>query len=227
MSVLRFEGVCYEYDGEPVLEDVSFEAPAGKLTAIMGPSGCGKSTLIALAAGLLTPDQGWIENDSRRLAVAFQEPALLPWKSARDNIGFALMAEGLSRDERRNRAGKLLAEVGLAPEAWDRYPRQLSGGMRQRVALARALSVRPDLLLCDEPFSALDARARKELRRTLADIHEREGLTTVWVTHDNEQALSRADMLVVMSMRRIEQVGSPEHVLANPANAFVRAQVSG
>lgn len=227
MSVLRFEGVGFAHDHVPVLEDVSFEAPAGKLTAIMGPSGCGKSTLIALAAGLLKPDRGRVVNDCRRLAVAFQDPALLPWKTAHDNVAFALLAEGLPRDERRDRADKLLTEVGLPPEAWDKYPRQLSGGMRQRVALARALSVRPDQLLCDEPFSALDARARKELRRMLADIHEREGLTTVWVTHDNEQALARADMLVVMSMRRIEQVGAPEDILANPANDFVRKQVAG
>lgn len=227
MSMLRFESVDFAHDGVAALEDVSFEAPAGKLTAIMGPSGCGKSTLIALASGLLEPDRGRVVNDCMRLAVAFQDPALLPWKTARDNVGFALLAEELSRDERRNRADSLLAEVGLAREAWDKYPRQLSGGMRQRVALARALSVRPDLLLCDEPFSALDAPVRKDLRRLLGDVHAREGLTTVWVTHDNREALTRADVLVVMSMRRVEQVGAPEDILANPASAFVEAQITG
>jgi NitT/TauT family transport system ATP-binding protein len=225
--MLRFEGVDFAHDGLPALEDVSFEAPAGKLTAIMGPSGCGKSTLIALAAGLLAPDRGRVVNDCARLAVAFQDPALLPWKTARDNIGFALFREALPRAERRARAEALLAKVGLAPEARDKYPRQLSGGMRQRVALARALSVRPDLLLCDEPFSALDARARKGLRRMLGEIHTREGLTTVFVTHDSEEALALADVLVVMSMRRVEQVGPPEEILANPVNAFVKAQIAG
>ncbi|MEE4218196.1 MAG: ABC transporter ATP-binding protein [Xanthomonadales bacterium] len=227
MRALRFESVDYAHDGVPALEGISFEVPAGKLTAVVGPSGCGKSTLIALAAGLLEPGQGRVVNDCKRVAVAFQDSALLPWKTARDNVGFALLAEGLPRDERRDRADKLLTEAGLAPEDWDKYPRQLSGGMRQRVALARALSVRPDLLLCDEPFSALDARARKELRRMLNDIHHRERLTTVWVTHDNQEALARADVLVVMSMRRIEQVGAPEDLLTNPANAFVKAQLAG
>lgn len=226
MSMLRFEGVDFAHNGAPTLVEISFEAPEGKLTAIMGPSGCGKSTLIALAAGLIAPDRGRVVNGCKRLAVAFQDPSLLPWKTARDNVAFVLLPEGLTRNERRERADQLLTEVGLPPEAWDRFPRQLSGGMRQRVALARALSVRPDLLLCDEPFSALDGRARNDLRRMLGDIHERKGLTTVWVTHDNEQALARADRLVVMSMRRVEQVGTPEDILANPANDFVRTQLA-
>ena len=227
MSVLRFEGVDFAYDGVLALEGVSFEAPAGKLTAIMGPSGCGKSTLIALAAGLVAPDAGRVVNRCERLAVAFQDPALLPWKTARDNVGFALLAEKQSRAERGKRAGALLAEVGLPREAWDKCPRQLSGGMRQRVALARALSVRPDVLLCDEPFSALDARSRDALRRMLGEIYAREGLTTVFVTHDGEEALALADVLVVMSMRRVEQVGAPAEILDHPANDFVATQIAG
>ena len=227
MSMLRFEDVGFAHDGAPALDGVSFEAPAGKLTAVMGPSGCGKSTLIALAAGLLQPDRGRVIRGSQRLAVAFQDPALLPWKTARDNVGFALLAEGVPRGLRRERSRALLAEVGLAPQAIDRYPRTLSGGMRQRVALARALAVRPDLLLCDEPFSALDAQSRRALRQLLVDIHAREGLTTVFVTHDRDEALALADVLVVMSMGRIEQVGAPDEVLANPASAFVAAQVAG
>lgn len=227
MNMLRFEGVDFAYDGVPALAGVDFEAPRGKVTAVMGPSGCGKSTLVALAAGLLQPDRGRVLRESDRLAVAFQDPALLPWKTARDNVAFALLAEGLPRAKRREKACALLAEVGLAAEAVNRYPRQLSGGMRQRVALARALAVRPDLLLCDEPFSALDARARRALRQLLLDIHAREGLTTVFVTHDSEEALALADRLVVMAMGRIEQVGTPAEVLGRPANAFVKAQVSG
>ncbi len=227
MSMLRFEGVGFDYDGVPALEGVDFEAPRGKLTAIMGPSGCGKSTLIALAAGLLVPQRGRVIRESDRLAVAFQDPALLPWKTACDNVGFALLAEAASRAARRARARTSLAEVGLAPEATDKYPRQLSGGMRQRVALARALAVGPDLLLCDEPFSALDARSRRDLRQLLRDIHARAGLTTVFVTHDSEEALALADVLVVMAMGRIEQVGTPDEILSNPASALVKAQIAG
>ncbi len=227
MTLLRFDDVDFAYDGVAALERVGFEVPAGKLTAIMGPSGCGKSTLIALAAGLAAPDRGRVIRECRRPAVVFQDPALLPWKTALDNVGFALRAEGLARAERGDRARAALAETGLAAEAWGKYPRQLSGGMRQRVALARAMSVAPDLLLCDEPFSALDAPSRRSLRPLLRDIHTRKGLTTVFVTHDSEEALALADVLVVMSMRRIEQVGPPGEILAAPANAAVRAVIAG
>lgn len=152
---------------------------------------------------------------------------MLPWTTTCDNVGFALRADGASRAARRERARTALAEVVLAPEAIDKFPRQLSGGMRQRVALARALAVRPDLLLCDQPFSALDARSRRDLRQLLCDIQARAGPTTVFVTHDSEEALSLADVLVVMAMGRIEQVGTPAEILSHPASAMVRAQISG
>jgi NitT/TauT family transport system ATP-binding protein len=220
-AALRFQGVDFAYDGTPVLKRIDLEIPAGTVTALMGPSGCGKSTLIALAAGLLTPDAGRVECRSRRLGIMFQDPALLPWRTALDNVAFALIAQGLRRSERRARAGDMLATVGLSDDM-NKYPRELSGGMRQRVALARALVIEPDLLLCDEPFSALDALVRNDLRQRLREIHERTGLTTVVVTHDGNEA-SESDRVVIMSAGRIEQAAPPAEIRQKPAGDFVRA----
>ncbi len=221
--MLRFAAVDLAYDGVAALLGIDLEVPAGKVTALIGPSGCGKSTLIALAAGLLSPDAGRVQRRGSRLAVVFQDPALLPWRTALDNVAFALIALGLRRAEQRARAQAALDAVGLSPEDARKYPRQLSGGMRQRVALARALVIEPDLLLCDEPFAALDTRVRKDLRQRLRAVHERTGLTILFVTHDQEEAMALADRVVVMSMRRIEQVGPPDEIRARPANDFVRA----
>jgi ABC-type sulfate/molybdate transport systems ATPase subunit len=156
----------------------------------------------------------------------FQDPALLPWRTAFDNVAFALIALGLPRDEHRARARAALDDVGLLPEDTRKYPRQLSGGMRQRVALARALAIEPDLLLCDEPFGALDTGVRKDLRQRLRTIHDRTGLTIVVVSHDQEEAMTLADLVVVMSMRRVEQVGPPDEIRTRPANNFVRAFIA-
>jgi ABC-type sulfate/molybdate transport systems ATPase subunit len=224
-AMLRFNRVNFAYDGAPVLHGIDLEIPAGTVTAVMGPSGCGKSTLIALAAGLLNPDAGQVQCRSQRLGIVFQDPALLPWRTALDNVGFALIALGLRRSERRARARDLLAAVGLSAEDMDKYPRQLSGGMRQRVALARALVIEPDLLLCDEPYSALDALVRNDLRQRLREIHGRTGLTTVIVTHDGTDAVE-CDLVVIMSMGRIEQAGTPAELRAMPAGDFVRAFVT-
>jgi ABC-type sulfate/molybdate transport systems ATPase subunit len=221
-AVLRFDRVDFAYDGVPVLHGIDLEIPAGTVTALMGPSGCGKSTLIALAAGLLSPDAGQVQCRSQRLGIVFQDPALLPWRTAVDNVAFALIALGLRRAERRARASAMLAAVGLTAEDIDKYPRQLSGGMRQRVALARALVVEPDLLLCDEPFSALDALVANDLRQRLREIHDRTGLTTVIVTHDGNEAM-QCDLVVIMAKGRIEQAGPPAEIRARPAGDFVRA----
>ena len=214
MSMLRFDQVDFAYDGTPALERIDLTVAPGSFTVVMGPSGCGKSTLVGLAAGLLTPTRGTVSSASQRPAVAFQDPALLPWKSARDNVAFALIPLGLSRPERRDRAFEALAAAGLAAAEMAKVPRQLSGGMRQRVALARALAIGPDLLLCDEPFSALDAPVRRQLRRDLRRIHDRDGLTTLFVTHDRDEARELADTVVVMAARRIDRIGRPAEVLA-------------
>lgn len=201
-AMLRFEQVSFGYDGHPVLRDIDLELAAGAITALTGPSGSGKSTLIALAAGLLAPGSGRVTCRSQRLGIVFQEPALLPWRNARDNVGFALIAQGLSRTERRARADAMLAVVGLSSDDAAKYPRQLSGGMRQRVALARALAVEPDLLLCDEPFSALDAKLHADLWQVLREAHARSGMTIVIVTHDADEAKA-CDRVVTLADGRI------------------------
>lgn len=198
-ATLRFEGVGFSRGGVPVLSGIDLALPAGTVTALMGPSGCGKSTLVALAAGLLSPETGRVTRRCRRLAVVFQDPALLPWKTALGNVAFALIGLGLARADRRARARAALASVGLSPGDMDKVPRQLSGGMRQRVALARALAVEPDLLLCDEPFGALDAPLRRDLWQVLMGLHARTGLTTLIVTHDRDEALAHAGRVLVMA----------------------------
>jgi len=217
---LHLKGVSFAYDRAPVLRSINLELPAGTLTALVGPSGCGKSTLIAIAAGLLIPDSGQVQCRSQRLGIVFQDPALLPWRTALDNVAFALIALGQKRAERRARARDMLAAVGLAAADAEKYPRQLSGGMRQRVALARALVIEPDLLLCDEPFSALDALVRKDLQQRLREINHRTGLTTLIVTHDPDEAMA-CDLIAVMSMGQIEQVGPPAKVRAQPTSDAV------
>lgn len=222
--LLQFRGVQFGYQA-PLLRGIDFDVAAGSITALMGPSGSGKSTLLALAAGLLMPDAGAVHRRSARLGMVFQDPALLPWRSALDNVAFPLIALGLRKRERRDRARTMLAAVGLSGDDAGKYPRQLSGGMRQRVALARALVIEPDLLLCDEPFSALDALVRAELWQVLRDIHDRSGLTMLIVTHDGPEAM-QCDRLAILSAGRLEQVGAPAEILRHPASDVVRTFVA-
>lgn len=222
--LLQFRGVRFGYQA-PVLRGIDFDVEAGSITAVMGPSGSGKSTLLALAAGLLRPDDGAVHRRSTRVGMVFQDSALLPWRSALDNVAFPLIALGPPKRERRERARAMLANVGLSGDDADKYPRQLSGGMRQRVALARALVIEPDLLLCDEPFSALDALVRAELWRIVRDIHARSGLTMLIVTHDGPEAM-QCDRLAILSAGRLEQVGAPAEILRHPASDVVRTFVA-
>jgi NitT/TauT family transport system ATP-binding protein len=222
--LLQFRGVRFSYQA-PVLRGIDLDVEAGSITAVMGPSGSGKSTLLALAAGLIIPDAGAVHRRSTRLGMVFQDPALLPWRSALDNVAFPLIALGQHKGERRERARAMLANVGLSGDDAGKYPRQLSGGMRQRVALARALVIEPDLLLCDEPFSALDALVRAELWRIVRDIHARSGLTMLIVTHDGPEAM-QCDRLAILSAGRLEQVGEPAEILRHPASDVVRTFVA-
>ena len=223
-----------EFDRFPALRDVSLDIRSGELIALLGPSGSGKTTLLRLIAGLERPTEGAIffgDDDAsqrsvqeRNVGFVFQHYALFRYMTVADNIGFGLKVRpGASRpprEEIRRRASELLDLVQLSGLE-RRYPNQLSGGQRQRVALARALAIEPRVLLLDEPFGALDAQVRRELRRWLREIHDTTGHTTVFVTHDQEEALELADRVVVMSQGRIEQVGTADEVYDSPNSPFV------
>ena len=231
---VRVKNVRKEFDRFPALHDVSLDIQSGELIALLGPSGSGKTTLLRLIAGLEQPTEGSIffgaEDASdktvqeRNVGFVFQSYALFKNMSVLDNISFGLAVRPRSirpeKAEIRRRALELLDLVQLSGLE-KRFPNQLSGGQRQRVALARALAIEPRVLLLDEPFGALDAQVRRELRKWLREIHDRTGHTTVFVTHDQEEALELSDRLVVMSQGRIEQVGTPDTVYDQPSNPFV------
>ena len=212
------------------LDDVSVEIPSGSLTALLGPSGSGKSTLLRVIAGLERPDAGTVEIDGRDattlppqrrgVGFVFQHYAAFKHMTVRENVAFGLKVARRPKAEIRARVEELLELVQL-PGLADRYPAQLSGGQRQRMALARSLAVQPSVLLLDEPFGALDARVRQELRAWLRRLHDEVHVTTVFVTHDQEEAMEVADRIVVMNAGRIEQVGGPRDLYEHPANAFV------
>jgi sulfate/thiosulfate transport system ATP-binding protein len=212
------------------LDDVSVEIPSGSLTALLGPSGSGKSTLLRVIAGLERPDAGAVEIDGRDASAlppqrrgvgfVFQHYAAFKHMTVRENVAFGLKVRRRPKAEIRRRVDELLEVVQL-PGLADRYPAQLSGGQRQRMALARALAVEPSVLLLDEPFGALDARVRKELRAWLRRLHDEVHVTTVFVTHDQEEATEVADRIVVMNHGRVEQVGRPRDLYEHPSNAFV------
>ncbi len=231
---IRVRNVLKQFSRYPALDDVSLDIGSGELVALLGPSGSGKTTLLRLVAGLETPTAGQIffgDEDASAMSVqernvgfVFQAYALFRNMTVLENIAFGLRVRPRAtrprRAEIRRRVLELLDLVQLGGLE-KRYPQQLSGGQRQRVALARALAIEPRVLLLDEPFGALDAQVRKDLRKWLREIHDRTGHTTVFVTHDQEEALELADRLVVMSQGRIEQVGTPDDVYDNPQNPFV------
>ncbi|MDO5767899.1 MAG: sulfate ABC transporter ATP-binding protein [Psychrobacter sp.] len=216
------------------LEDITLSVPTGKLVTLLGPSGCGKTTLLRIIAGLEYADQGTILFDGvdvthvpvqkRHIGFMFQHYALFRHKTVADNIGFGLTL--LPKNERPSKADidkrvTELLELVQLPTLANAYPHQLSGGQRQRIALARALAVKPKLLLLDEPFGALDAKVRKELRTWLKNIHHELGVTSIMVTHDQEEARDVSDEIVVMNHGAIEQVGTPADLIAHPASEFV------
>jgi sulfate transport system ATP-binding protein len=228
--VIRVQGATKRYGDFAALDDVSVDVPDRSLTALLGPSGSGKSTLLRVIAGLEQPDAGRIELDGdevtqvppqrRGIGFVFQHYAAFKHMTVRDNVAFGLTIRKRPRAEVDARVDELLGVVGLSG-FHARYPSQLSGGQRQRMALARALAVEPRLLLLDEPFGALDANVRGELRSWLRRLHEEVPVTTVLVTHDQEEAMEVADRIVVMNGGRVEQVGAPREVYDAPANEFV------
>ena len=216
------------------LRDISLEVPTGSLTALLGPSGSGKSTLLRVIAGLERPDTGGVliaEEDvtgsapqRRGVGFVFQHYAAFKHMTVYENVAFGLRIRHRPRPEVRERVGELLRLVQLEGFA-ERYPAQLSGGQRQRMGLARALAVDPKVLLLDEPFGALDARVRKELRAWLRRLHDETHTTTVIVTHDQEEAMEVADRIALMNEGRIEQVGTPRELYERPTNEFVMSFV--
>ncbi len=212
------------------LNDVSVEIPSGSLTALLGPSGGGKSTLLRVIAGLEQPDSGLVEIEGkdatklpaqqRGVGFVFQHYAAFKHLSVSRNVAFGLEIRKRPKAEIKKQVDELLELVHLEQFA-HRYPAQLSGGQRQRMALARALAVEPQVLLLDEPFGALDAQVRKELRAWLRRLHDQVHVTTVFVTHDQEEAMEVADSIVVMADGKVEQIGSPDELYENPANDFV------
>jgi sulfate transport system ATP-binding protein len=231
---IEIRNVTKRFGDFTALNDVDLEVKSGELVALLGPSGSGKTTLLRIIAGLEWPDTGRVMFDGtdalsrsvreRHVGFVFQHYALFRHMSVFENIAFGLRVrprgQRLPEEKIRQKVDELLDLVQLKWLA-DRYPSQLSGGQRQRIALARALAIEPRVLLLDEPFGALDAKVRKELRRWLRSLHEDIHVTSVFVTHDQEEALEVADRVVVMDKGRIEQVGSPEEVHDRPATAFV------
>ncbi|MCG6659121.1 ATP-binding cassette domain-containing protein [Halomonas campisalis] len=196
--MLSLEGIGHVFGMERVIDRVSLRVAPGESVCLVGPSGCGKTTLLRIAAGLVEPTEGRVNDGFRRSAMVFQEGRLLPWRRLLDNIALGLKAMGVPRRERLVRARALAAELGLA-DRHDHFPHELSGGMQQRVALARALAVEADCLLLDEPFSALDVGMRSEAQALLLDLLARRGIAALMVTHDLTEALRLGHRVVVLS----------------------------
>ena len=229
-SSLRIEGVSVRYGNNRAVENVSLTVNGGEFVSLLGPSGCGKTTLLRLIAGFLRPDDGRILCDDRditaqapyerRFGVVFQNYALFPHMTAAENVGYGLKVAKVPRSEMGTRVSRVLDKVGLS-HVGERYPAQLSGGMQQRVALARALVIEPAILLLDEPLSALDKNMREEMQVELRLLQQNVGVTTVFVIHDQEEALTLSDRVAVMQGGRILQVGPPRDVYMHPQSQFV------
>jgi len=230
VSSVQLNNIVKRFGSFTAVEKTSLTIPEGAFVTLLGPSGCGKTTTLRMIAGLLDPTEGDIViggrkvNDvpihKRNLGLVFQNYALFPHKSVADNVAFGLRYRNVSRAEIARRVQDALDLVQL-PDVGARYPKALSGGQQQRIALARAIVIEPDVLLLDEPLSALDANLREDMRVELKRIQARIGVTTVFVTHDQSEALAMSDEIVVMSDGRVEQVGAPEEVYNTPASEFV------
>ncbi len=230
MAFLQIENVSKSFGSVEAVKDFNLNIEKGELVSFLGPSGCGKTTTLRMVAGFEMPTAGRIimngeditnmPPNKRDVGMVFQSYALFPNMTVADNIGFGLKVMKKSAEEIKQRVKEMLTLINM-PEYGDRYPYQLSGGQQQRVALARALALRPDVLLLDEPLSALDAKIRVSLRAEIRAIQQKLGITAIYVTHDQEEALSLSDRVVVMNSGCIEQVGSPFEIYNFPKTAFV------
>jgi len=236
LSTVEFEHVAKRFGGAVAVKDFTLTIRPGELVTLLGPSGCGKTTTLNLLAGFEYPDAGAIRVDGQSIeslpphrrdtALVFQGYALFPHLTVARNVAFGLEIRKRPRDEITRRVGEVLELVQLAGLA-DRYPRQLSGGQQQRVAIARALAIQPRVLLLDEPLSNLDAKLREEMRGEIRALQQKTGITAMYVTHDQEEALSISDRVVVMNAGLIEQVGTPRDIYRAPASPFVANFIGG
>lgn len=230
MASITVDGIVKTFGGQQVLRNLSLHIPDGAFYTLLGPSGCGKTTLLRCIAGFYAPDGGRLLFDKddvthvsahrRDIGMVFQDYALFPDKTAFDNVAYGLRARGVGRAEIARRVNEALDKVGLQALA-ERFPAQMSGGQRQRVALARALVIRPRVLLMDEPLSNLDAKLRIEMRAEIRRIHRQLERATIYVTHDQDEALSMADRIVVMRAGSVQQIGAPREVYGRPRNLHV------
>lgn len=229
---VRLEKISKSFGRQRVLNEVSLEIKEREFFTILGPSGCGKTTLLNILAGLIRPDEGRVyfnEQDvtelsphKRMIGMVFQDLALFPHMSVAENIAFGLRLRSYSEEEIRRRVRGMLELVRLSPsEVWNKYPSQLSGGQQQRVALARALAIEPKILLLDEPLSHVDYKIKQELLNELRRVHRETEVTTIFVTHDQNEAMFLSDRIAVMNFGRVEQVGTPEELYNSPASLFV------
>ena len=240
MATLELIRLAKRYEDVVSVDGIDLSVGAGEFVCLLGPSGCGKTTTLRMIAGLVSPDDGEIRVDGkvisstrgvvppekRRMSMIFQSYAVWPHMTVRENVAYGLKAKSLSADEKRKRTDALLAATKLEGLA-ERYPAEISGGQQQRVALARALAPKPDILLLDEPLSNLDANLRGEMRFEIRRLHQEFSYTSVYVTHDQVEAMTMADRIVVMNAGRIEQIGTPKQVYDAPNSAFVARFIGG
>lgn len=236
MMQIEMKQIDKTFDGFQASKKVSFGVEKGRLTALLGPSGSGKTTILRMIAGLDAPDSGDIlingvrvnqlPGSKRGIGMVFQNYALFRYMTVYDNIAFGLKVQKKSRDEIKDRVEELLELISMK-DLGKRYPHQLSGGQKQRVAFARALAPGPQVLLLDEPFAAIDAKIRRELRGWLKEMIRMVGITSIFVTHDQEEAMEVADLVIVMNEGQIEQIGSPEEICREPKTEFVREFIDG
>lgn len=232
MSALKLTRIGHAYFGRTVLDHIDFQVDSAEVVALVGPSGCGKSTLVHIAAGIVEPLRGRVERGYRRHGMIFQEPRLLPWATARHNISYPLRIAGVPRSERKERAMQAALTVAFDPDDLDKYPSELSGGMRQRIAIARALVIEPDFLFCDEPFTALDVALKRRMQDIVIETSRQARFAAVFVTHDLMEAARVAHRIVVLDStgngiageRRLPQAPGerPDEMIFETVQSFLR-----
>lgn len=234
MEILKVEGLTKRFGGHAALNCVGFSVEKGEFLSILGPSGCGKTTLLRILIGLLPADSGKIllegnditnaPPDKRKMGIVFQNYALFENMTVSGNISYAMRFRPELKDIAKERTNELISQVGLT-EHKNKYPSELSGGQQQRVAIARTLALSPDIILFDEPMSALDVATRLTMREELKEIQYRFGTTMIYITHDQEEAFSMSDRIMVMGEAEIHQIGTPDELLDSPADGYVKSFV--